>query len=692
MYLLKNHNPAEIARKVPLESMSLQLKERDASATIVPAETAGLKIGAWLQDETQPGKNIVWRIKSMSTAYHSDTVTVQLEHAVAALRDILLFGSVTPAMITGKASATACTAKQAANYILSKSPDWTLGSFGYDVTNPYKFDGETLFDALETVTNSLSGAMWTYDFTTYPFRLNITPANDTVASELRLSRNIRTITRSVDKSGMFTRFYPIGANDLHITGNYVDKNTAAYGIICKVETDNSIGTEAELRRWANERLANHAEPTVTIDVEGFELASATGESLDRMNLGRICRVPLPEYGTTIQERITALNYPDKIKQPEIVKVTLANNKTDVTKIIADAMKKSGKSARTSTKKDKEDLAWFEDTNDHVSMCAIGIIGVDAQGKPNWKRLTDVTADGTGMHSVVSDLKEDVKDHETRLDQDERSIGMVVGNYDSSGRYIRAGQICLAINEDNSATATIKASKIYLLGETIAKKITADYIHGKIAAMNSVTVNKLLALSAKVMVGGSWVDLASTTYVHGCPWDMRIEQSGNTYKLQWKRLGYPATWTDIGSFSRATSLSGEWSGSTYTVTASPQGNTISVTPQVKLIEGENTYTTAHTATQSGGSWAYHATFALYLVQDGLAICLRNTNGTSNVETYAKRTVSIAKSDIAATRGSRSASDTTHDATLTTITQNGYYNVSVTVGSTTKTFRIRANVTT
>lgn len=50
-----------------------------------------------------------------------------------------------------------------------------------------------------------------------------------------------------------------------------------------------------------------------------------------------------------------------------------------------------------------------------------------------------------------------------------------------------------INGDSSAT--INASKIYLLGETIASTITADYIAGKIATLNLVSVNQLAASSA-----------------------------------------------------------------------------------------------------------------------------------------------------------------------------------------------------
>ena len=244
--ILLSGNSLTPARKVPVEAMSIQLKERDSSATMTPADMSGIQVNSWLKDEGYPGNGIVWRVKSITKAFAMNTPTVNLEHAVATLKDRILFGTHGPAQITGNSKATTCTALQAVRYILGQQSDWTLGTFSFNVSNPYKFDGDTLLDALETISDSLEDAWWSYDFSTYPFRLNITQKSSAVGSELRASRNLRTVTMTVDKSGMYTRFYPIGANDLHLDGNgYVEKNTDAYGIVNRVETDNSIDSKSE---------------------------------------------------------------------------------------------------------------------------------------------------------------------------------------------------------------------------------------------------------------------------------------------------------------------------------------------------------------------------------------------------------------------------------------------------------------
>ena len=342
MILLSGHSLTP-ARRVPLEGMSLRLTERDSSASMTPADMTGIDSNSWLRDETAPGQGIVWRVRSIQQAYATRTPTVQLEHAIATLKDRILFGVVKAEDISGGST---CTAKQAVEYILSQQSDWTLGTFGYSVSNPYKFDGDTLFDALEKVSGSLADAWWSYDFSTYPFVLNINPRASGVACELRPGRNLTAISRTVDRSGMYTRFYPIGKEDLHVPGNYISRNENLYGTIAHVETDQSLETVAELTAWANEGLDRHAEPRVTVSADGLELSRATGESLDSLTLGRLCRIPLQEFGTTIEERIVELNYPDKIQTPEVVKITMANAREDVTRILAESIKQAARGGKT----------------------------------------------------------------------------------------------------------------------------------------------------------------------------------------------------------------------------------------------------------------------------------------------------------------------------------------------------------
>lgn len=608
MILLSGHSLTP-ARKVPLEGMSLRLTERDASATLTPADMTGIDANSWFRDETEPGQGIVWRVRSIQQAYATRTPTVQLEHAIATLKDRILFGEVKPEDISGGAT---CTARQAVEYILNRQSDWTLGTFGYSVSKPYKFDGDTLFDALEKVSKSLQDAWWSYDFSTYPFVIHINPRPAGVACELRPGRNLTAISRTVDRSGMYTRFYPIGKEDLHVPGDYISRNENLYGAIAHVETDQSLETVAELTAWANEGLDRHAEPRVNISADGLELSRATGESLDSLKLGRLCRIPLQEFGTTIEERIVELNYPDKIRQPEVVKVTMANAREDVTRIIADTIKQAarGGGGRAGARQQKEDHAWFEDTDEYVAMCAKGIVGKDAEGNPNWELLSQIVVDGTGVHQHVSSVQEEVVVAENRIEILEEGIeleararqegdGVLSGQISvQAGKIsqivqavgqngeVTAASIVLAINSGGSG-AYISADHVYISGTTRINDVftvigSAVGVSVPMICSSDLTINSNGDLNVYDinLAGSSPITLNSISMAKAIK-EARVEGSGSNLTL--KLIAFDGSEVNFTKAS-TTSLTDSWSGGKITVTAQPGGLTLERT----LVTGTMTW--------------------------------------------------------------------------------------------------------
>ena len=507
MILLDGHSLTPKRRILP-ESLGIDLAERDGTATMVPDSMSGINMKSWFLDNTNPGKGIVYRVRRIANDYGTNTPTIELEHVISTLKDRILFGEITPEMMGGTDGK--CTAKQAAQYILSRSDDWKLGTFGYDVSNPYKFDGQSLFDALVTVTKSLKDAWWSYDLSSYPFTISINPRSESVGTEMRAGRNLDSLRRTQDLSNTYTRFYPIGKDDLHISGNFIDRNTGAYGVIEHVEVNSALETEEELRRWANEKLDVHAQPLDTIELEGIELADATGESLDRIRLGRICRVPLPEYGTVIEEQVRRIRYADKVHQPTVAQVTLANEQEDIAQILAEAIKEGagpmGAGGRGGARQEKEDHAWFEDTDTHVAMVAEGIVGKDKDGNPDWARLSQIVVDGTGIHQQVEVMKDDVGTAMTRIDENEnrivleakrakaeenelngkitvasRRIALVVT--ERNGQYVvNAAKIVAGINSQTGSYVQIQANKIDLTGYVTMQRFTS--IEGSVANLSS----------------------------------------------------------------------------------------------------------------------------------------------------------------------------------------------------------------
>ena len=426
--LLDGHSLTEKAR-FNAESMSLTLNQRNSTArmTIGP-EAPEITVGEWLQDMDEPGAGIVWRVKTIDDQRETKTRTLVLEHAIKTLGDVLMFGETKPSDMGGGST---CTAVQAIEYILGKQSDWVLGSCTYSVSNPYNFNGDDLFSALETVSSSLEKCWWSYDFSSYPFTISFAPVTETVGVVLRECRNIQTAKITIDRQPMFTRFYPTGKNNLKIDGNYVSKNENIYGRKDKQETDQSKATKAELLRWANERIANHCEPAVTVTVQAIDLSEGTGESLDHIVLGAMCDVPLRQYNTTITETITQINYPDKIREPEVATVTLANIQEDVASIISRLSKSGGGGRRADAKNAEEDHAWFEDTTDHVAMIAEGIAGEGAS--TDWTRVAELLVDGDGIHQRVTQAQADIVDAYSLIDQTTTAIRLEIGDVQSQVR-------------------------------------------------------------------------------------------------------------------------------------------------------------------------------------------------------------------------------------------------------------------
>lgn len=351
--LMKKEDFVTVRDRFRAEKFAMNLGERDSTATItIGPEAPEIYLGDILRDEGEPGAGIYWRVTKVDTDYKTNTRTINCSHVISMLREKILFGEQTTATIAGKSGVKTCSAKVAMRYVMSFQRDFELGDFpaGYEsVSNAYSFNGDDLFSAMETISETLEDCWWEYDLTKYPFKLHIRDRRQAnVETTLRLTRNIQNAKLSVDRSQMYTRLFPIGKNDLQLDEKYVSRNENLYGMVCKTETNAEKETKSALKAWAQTQLKIHAEPAVTVTITAMDLSQQTGEPMDHIMLGAICQMPLPEYGTTILERINRMSWSDKIRDPNSVTVTLANTRTTATSIVASAIKSSSKSSRVST--------------------------------------------------------------------------------------------------------------------------------------------------------------------------------------------------------------------------------------------------------------------------------------------------------------------------------------------------------
>ena len=161
------------------------------------------------------------------------------------------------------------------------------------------------------------------------------------------------------------------------------------------------------------------------------------------------------------------------------------------------------------------------------------------------------------------------------------IGLVVENVNGTDVVKRAA-IIASINEDSTSTVTISADKVNLGAYVLASTLDTNWIKTQIENAGLISVGTLQVANGTTPTGSAnMVNILSLTRKYRV---VEVTDGNNNvtgYKLQYTNLLSGATWVDCESadqsvnFSRATTLAGTWSGSIYTITASPQGNAKSI---------------------------------------------------------------------------------------------------------------------
>ncbi len=271
--------------------------------------------------------------------------TLYLTHGLATLSDDVLPGYT-------ELGGSDMTTSQVLERLLScqAGQRWTLGDCEYAENFSYSWENENLLTAILSVAQVLpDDPVWDFDQSATPWRLHLRRASVQVC-ECRMGRGLKSVSVTENRSQMCTRLYPLGygegADQMHIGSvnrgvKYLQADTAEkYGIISGVWTDTSITEPATLMAAGKRVLEKNCQPAITVEVEGAELASGTGEPLDRLQVGRLCRIPLPEENMTVLQRIISAVYEDVLNAPEKVRLTLSTAQTDTSAALATLQRKS----------------------------------------------------------------------------------------------------------------------------------------------------------------------------------------------------------------------------------------------------------------------------------------------------------------------------------------------------------------
>ncbi len=329
----------ELGRMRPLKlSYRLEMVPLSTATITLPADGSEVipVVGQFVEVYDTQGSIGVFRVVNVATSYTQGAVTtIQLEHALVTIADGVVFGY-------KEYGGVGVNLRSVIVSLLALQPaqHWVLGACEFDTYYQYSFENENLLTALLSVVKPLdSEYLWTFDMSAHPYTLNLIKAPTQDASEMRMGRNIDSLKVDIDRTDLCTRLYPLGygegVNQLTIADvnsgkKYLDASTiGTWGVVSSVHTETSITEPATLKAAATTVLEKLKNPRITVTANGDDFSALTGEPMDRFYPGRMCRVPLPDYGIQMDERVISIAKSDVFGNNTKVSVMLANKGADV---------------------------------------------------------------------------------------------------------------------------------------------------------------------------------------------------------------------------------------------------------------------------------------------------------------------------------------------------------------------------
>ena len=345
----------EKARFHPIKmTPTLNMIPLSTATMVIPEDDPDVAMHDLIELYNQHGSIGIFRVISVRTNYRQQR-EIEMNHAFDLLSDAIYPGS--PAGdedFEGTVASYLTELIGAQTQKLNGTAYWQLGTCADTSYWSKKIAYDNVLEGFMDVAKNHEDYIYTFDFTTFPWTVNFVARDSSVLSEFRLRRNIDSCQVTLDDSSLCTRLYLSVTTKTTVTesGRTAGEKTSstfytynddaaqsAYGIVCKAAGINKWEVP-NTQAWVDAYFARHSQPTVQIQIEGEDLKELTGESIDEMHLGRICRTTLPAYNDVFLERVVSVTYPDALRTPTRVTVSLANKRQKAEDGIASVTKEA----------------------------------------------------------------------------------------------------------------------------------------------------------------------------------------------------------------------------------------------------------------------------------------------------------------------------------------------------------------
>ena len=487
----------------PLSTVEIRIPERDPDVAIHD----------FAEVYNQHGSVGIYRVVGIQPDYGKGRV-LSLNHALDMLNDAVYPGD---EKFDGTVTAYLTKLLNAQKQKLNGQNYWQLGTVEDTGTWSQELSYDNVLELVQEIPAEHQEYMYTYDFSVFPWRLNLVRKPDVVLSEFRANRNIESCKVSVDDSELCTKLHmsvttyteSSSGRKSAVTFETHDDLTAQaeYDIVEKtVGIDTDKVPASQKAAWIADYFQRHNAPTVQISIDGADLKEQTGVSIDEMHLGYLCRVALPRYNTLFNERIVTITYPDALRRPTLVSVALANKRQTTEDSIASAQKEAKKASKAGggakKKADNNETTikenqviynrTLEATDKRVrsTMTATGVL-LDENNEPligpDGLYVFDTTGPGAALSSRITQMAGKLESEITaRTAQGESLSSRITQNANAITMKVSAGDIASTINQ-TAQSVLIQANKINLEGY-----VTATTLKSAIGDIAELETNNLLA--------------------------------------------------------------------------------------------------------------------------------------------------------------------------------------------------------
>ena len=457
-------------------SLKLQMDDVSECTLTLEDKAETIPMHGWVKIYNQFGFVGYFRRTSRNHTVYTDN-SYTLKHGIDILQDSVwddeteFSGTVTQFL-------TALLNKQ--THLINGVKPWALGTVADTSSVKKDINYDNLLDLLQSLANEKHEYYFTFNQTVWPWTVSFVAKPSSVASEFRLNRNIEKCSISDNDSELCTRLIlnvneMVDDTDLATeTGITVKQNSsvirtynntsaqASYGIIVKTADIDVTGDTfpngpfPEADAWANDFLAKRAAPLLQIEIDGRVLKGITGSDWDESKIGTKVRAALPEYSQAVEERCVTVTYQDLYGAPDSITVSLANSLPTYTKSVSSTQQtvsNLSKGARGGSRQAESFEQHFEITDKAGNVLRQAGMHLDANG------LLVYANDNVNMVGAKFEVQA-------------QRIGMVVG-HNSSGNYIKAAEIAVAINDAGEGVALINADHVNISATSTAHTLAGE---------------------------------------------------------------------------------------------------------------------------------------------------------------------------------------------------------------------------